>query len=315
LLEDIMTNDRPLFRFGVVVERAQSRNEWIAKARRAEELGYATFLVPDHIDKDIAPLVALTIAAEATTTIRVGSFVFDNDLRHPAILAKEVATLDMLSGGRFELGLGGGYLQTDYTQTGIPFDAPAVRISRFEEALHIIKKLFTEETVTFSGQYYTITDMRGIPRPVQRPHPPIYVGGGGKRVLSIAAQEADIVGFVPRNSRTGLNMKNATAQATLQKLEWVRATAGERFHQLELSSMVFLVIVSEDRSHTAQHVAGRFGLSAEQVLTSPQMLIGTISQISEDLQARREQFGISYIEVLEENMEKFAPVVAHLAGK
>lgn len=305
------------FRFGVVTERAQSRTEWLDKARKAEDLGYATFLVPDHIEKDLAPIGALMAAAEATTSIRLGSFVFDNDLRHPAVLAKEVATLEMMSGGRFELGLGAGYLSSDYVQTGISFDAAGVRISRFEEALLLIKKLFEEiDPVTFSGHYYTITDMKGLPRPVQKPHLPIYIGGGGKRVLSIAAKEADIVGFVPRNTPTGLDMRTATAQATLQKVEWVRAAAGEdRFQQLELSAMVFLVIVTEDRVHVAQRVAGRFGLSPEQVLGSPQMLIGNLSQISGDLQARRERYGISYIEVLEENMELFAPVVARLSGR
>src|SRR5260370_14881650 len=163
------------FRFGVISGNALSRAEWIAKARKAEELGYTTLLVPDHITVGIAPLTALAVAAQATTSLRVGSLVFCNSFRHPALLAKEVATLDLLSEGRFELGLGAGQLPADYTQTGIPLDATCIRISRLEEALHLMKQVFTGETVNFSGTYYTITEMQGKPIPIQRPHPPIYV--------------------------------------------------------------------------------------------------------------------------------------------
>lgn len=321
-----MVRQRP-FRFSVVVERAKSRDEWVSKAHIAEELGYDTFLVPDHIGKDIAPVAALMAATSATASLRIGSHVFNNDLRHPAILAKEAATLDMLSGGRFQFGLGAGANTLNYEQAGIQFDTPGVRLNRFEEALQIIKRLFTEDSVTFRGDYYTITNMKGLPRPVQKPHPPIYIGGGGKRVLSIAAREADIVGLVPKNGPKGLDMMSATAQSTAQKVEWVREAAGDRFNELELSCTVFIVIVTEDREHVAQQVASRFvlpreevkiagqvTLSAEQVLGSPQVLIGTVDQIIQNLQMRRELYGISSIEVLEERMEAFAPVVAGLAG-
>lgn len=302
------------FRFGVVTERAQSRSEWRDKAKGAEDLGYSTFLVPDHIEKDIAPIGALMAAADATTTLRIGSFVYNNDLRHPAVLAKEAATLDLFSEGRFEFGLGAGYLPSDYSQTGLPFEAAGVRISRFEEALHLCKKLFTEESVTFSGSFYTLDQMKGVPRPFQKPHPPIYIGGGGARVLSLAAREADIVGFAPKNSLKGLDMSTATAGATKKKIEWVRAAAGERFEYLELSCIVFRVIVTNNRVQAAQRAASHTGLSVEQVLESPHMLIGSVAQISEDLLARRELYGISYIEILEEYMEPFAQVVARLAG-
>ncbi len=302
------------FRFGVVTERAHSGAEWREKARRAEELGYDTFLVPDHSEKDIAPIAVMMAALDATTRLRVGSFVFNNDLRNPTILAKEVAMLDLFSEGRFEFGLGAGYLLADYEQTGIAFESAGVRISRFEEALRLIKQLFVEEVVNFSGTFYTADQTKGLPRPVQKPHPPVYVGGGGQRVLSLAAREADIVGFAPKNSQKGLDFGDATARCTANKVEWVRAAAGERFTSLELSCIVFRVIVTNDRAQALQRAAGYMGLSGEEVAGSPHVLIGTTDKIAEDLQTRRSLYGISYIEVLEEYMELFAPVVARLAG-
>ncbi|HAG97860.1 MAG TPA: LLM class F420-dependent oxidoreductase [Ktedonobacter sp.] len=303
------------FRFGVVTERAQSGAEWRTKAKKAEDLGYATFLVPDHNDKDIAPVAAMMAAADATTTLRIGSFVFNNDLRHPGLLAKEVATLDLFSEGRFEFGLGAGYLPSDYNQLGIPFERAGTRISRFEEALYLIKKLLTEEMpVTFSGNFYSIEQAKGLPRPVQKPHPPIYIGGGGERVLSFAAKQANIVGFAPKNSQKGLNMKDATAEAMTKKVEWVRTAAGECFSTLELSCIVFRIIITDHRVQAMQRAAGHIGLSVEEVATSPHLLIGSIDEIVADLQERRAQHGISYIEILEEYTEQFAPVVARLAG-
>ena len=182
------------FRFGVVSGNAVSHAEWVSKARRAEELGYAILLVPDHIVIGIAPLTALAVAAEATSTLRVGSLVLGNDFRHPAWLAKEAATLDLLSDGRFELGMGAGYLPADYAQTGLPFDSPGTRIDRLEEALDIVAQLFTGEAVSFSGKHYRVTGLQGRPTPVQRPGPPIFVGGTGRRLLSVAARRADSLG-------------------------------------------------------------------------------------------------------------------------
>src|SRR6266568_4197945 len=191
-----MTRQRP-FRFGVSVHQARSKEEWIALAQQAESLGYSTLQMPDHLGDQFAPVPALLAAAEATHTLRIGSFVFDNDFRHPVMLAREAATLDLLSGGRFELGLGAGWNRSEYEQAGIPYDSPGVRVSRMEEALHIIKGLLADGPVNFSGKYYTVTDLEGHPKPVQRPHPPILIGGGGKRLLSIAAREATTVGFTP----------------------------------------------------------------------------------------------------------------------
>lgn len=288
------------FRFGVVTGNALSHAEWIAKARKAEGLGYATLLVPDHITIGIAPLTALAVAAEATTTLRIGSLVFCNDFRHPAWLAKEAATLDLLSDGRFELGMGAGYLPADYTQTGIPFESPGTRVSRLEEAFRIMEQLFTQETVNFSGAYYTITGMQGKPKPVQKPHPPIYIGCSGKRLISIAAQRADSIGI-------GFNIwkrevTEVKPEDIAQKIAWVREAAGKRFEHLELGYTVFHIT----------HADGKTDVSFPPSL---HVLDGGIDQIVEEILARRERYGFSYIQVQEWQMEAFAPVVARLAGK
>src|SRR5437016_11924644 len=191
-------------------------------------MGFSTLYLPDHFTEQPGPIAALMAAADATTKLRVGSLVFDNDYRHPIVLAKEAATLDLLSDGRFELGIGAGWHGPDYEQTGIPFDPPRVRVSRLEEAVTVIKRLFGEEPVNFSGKYYTINGLTGLPRPVQRPHPPIFIAGGGKRVLSLAAREADIVGLHVKTyaDGSGGDVSSTSGDATLEKLEWVRQAAG-----------------------------------------------------------------------------------------
>src|SRR6266550_2451379 len=191
------------FRFGVICEHMQSAEEWVTKARQAEEYGYSTLLIRDHFIREpfgdqLAPLIALMAAANATKTLRVGSLVMDNDYRHPVMLAKEAATLDLLSGGRFELGIGAGWLRSEYEQAGMVFEPAGVRVSRLEEAIQVLKALFADQPITFAGDHYTITNLSGFPKPTQRPHPPILVGAGSKRMLALAAREADIVGILPK---------------------------------------------------------------------------------------------------------------------
>src|SRR5258707_7334266 len=186
------------FRFSVVIAAAPSRTAFVTLARRAEELGYATLLMPDRTITGLAVLPALAVAAAVTTSLRVGSYVFSNDFRHPALLAKEVATLDFLSDGRFELGLGAGVGPFDYQQLGLRFEDAGTRVGRLEEALSVIKRFFTEERVNFAGRHYTVTEMRGSPVSVQKPHPPIAIGGAGKRMLSLAAQEANSISIMYR---------------------------------------------------------------------------------------------------------------------
>jgi probable F420-dependent oxidoreductase len=302
------------FRFGSIVENVQTREELVSRARLAEKLGYDTLLVPDHFS-GMAPIAALMALADATTTIRIGSHVFGNDFRLPAMLAKEVATLDQLSGGRVQLGLGCGYMQEDYLQAGVPLDEPKARVNRFQEALYIIKHYFTDEVVNFSGKYYTATSLQGSTIHVQKPHPPIYIGGGGngKRMLGIAGREADIVG-----------VSIGTRESVKERLDWLRAAAQERFEQLELATMVFSVAVTEQRQMVAQRIASSqqagperrsFSLTPEQVLDSLQFLIGSEDQIVETLLDRRERLGYSYIQVAGKHLETFAPIVARLAGK
>jgi probable F420-dependent oxidoreductase len=312
-----VSNLRP-FRFGVQEHRASSATAWKEKARQVESLGYAALYLPDHFTDQLGPVAALMAAADATTRLRVGSLVFDNDYRHPVVLAKEAATLDLLSDGRLDLGLGAGWMASDYEQAGIPFDTPGTRIGRLEEALKIIKGLFTGEPFTFKGKHYNVAGIEGSPRPVQKPHPPILLGGGGRRMLGLAAREADIVnvnfdlreGAVNRNLvRTGL------AEATDEKLKWIKDAAGDRLDAIELSVTIFLANITDDRDSVATVMAAGIGAEPKDILSMPHFLIGTVDEVAEDLQRRRERYGISYVIVPGEADEAFAPVVARLAGR
>jgi probable F420-dependent oxidoreductase len=303
------------FRFGVASgPYAKTSKEWISKVCLAEDLGYDSFLVPDHFWLDVAPITALMAAAAATTSIRIGSHVFGNDFRSPAVLAKEVATLDMFSEGRFQLGLGCGYDLRDYQQAGIAFDEPKVRVDRFKEALFIIKHYFTDDVVNFSGKYYTVTNLKGSVTHVQKPHPPIYIGGSGKRMFTIAGREADIVG-----------VGGGTIRTVEERLNWLKEAAGPRIDHLELAVTIFLIgVTSNDWRKVPtlslpahlQHILGLGPeIAVEKARERIDMLVGTEDQIVETLLDRRERLGISYIQVTGEHFEAFAPVVARLAGR
>lgn len=306
------------FRFGIQTSKAASGDEWAQKARRIEELGFSSLFIPDHFGDQYAPLVALASAAAATSTLRLGTLVLDNDYRHPLVLAKEWATLDVLSNGRVEAGLGAGWMKTDYDESGISYDAPGTRIDRFKEGLAIIRGVFTSEgPFSYSGKFYKVTNAQALPRPVQKPHPAILIGAGAKRMTRIAARNADIVsvnfslaeGVVnPAVAATG------TAEATREKIGWMRDAAGSHFDDLELSCTIFLTIVTDDRPGMAERVAPGFGLTPADVLGSPHVLLGTVDQIVEDLQRRREEFGFSYVVFSGDVFEQTAPVVKRLAG-
>jgi len=319
-----MTQHHKPFRFGLLSHNTSPSQDYlVAQALRAEQAGYATFLLPDHLEDQFAPALALAMVAQATTSIRMGSCVFDNDFRHPALLAKDVATLDQLSHGRFEFGLGAGWMQSEYECIGLTFDRPIVRIDRLAEAIQIVKALLTEETVTFSGQYYSITGMRGLPKPLQKPYPPIYLGGSGKRMLQLAAREASCVGIVPRIKKAErgehmndlLDIDDATPEALQQKISWIREAAGPRFAELELNIVLLDVQVTDEREQTQRTLAERYGASAQALQDSPFFLIGNYEQICEKLWQIRERFGCSYIVTWEEHLESLAPVVAHLTGR
>lgn len=320
-----MSTRRP-FRFGVVMASGgqgpgwlgdgPSRETWTAKARRVEALGYSTLLVADHFVDILAPIPALVAAAAATTTLRLGTLVLDNDFRHPVVAARDAATLDVLSDGRLEIGIGGGWMKEEYDQAGIPFESPGTRTGRLEESVRILKGLFSGDPFSFDGRHYRIARLSGWPRPVQRPHPPILIGGGGPRLLRFAGREANVVGIAPRSlPEGGLDVSDFTAEATERKVGWVREAAGERFGSIELNILTFVTRVTDDRMGVAAHIAQGFGTTPEALLDSPHALIGSAEQIADDLEARRERFGISYVAVFEPALDDFAPVVARLAGR
>jgi probable F420-dependent oxidoreductase len=305
------------FRFAVQASSAATGQEWTALAREAESLGYSVLSMPDHFGDQFAPAPALAAAAAATTTLRIGALVFDNDYRHPVVLAKEAATLDVLSGGRLELGLGAGWLTTDYEQSGIACDPIGVRIDRMVEGVRVLKGLMGEGAFSFQGEHYTVTGLDGRPKPVQRPHPPVLIGGGGRRILSIAGREADIVG-IGANLRSGHIgphlVENVTADATARKVGWVREAAGDRFDQLELGMQVFLFTQTDDRVAAATGIAQFMETSVEEVLRAPIVLIGNEREVVDQLQRQREAYGVSYLAVTADSMRAFAPIVARLAG-
>lgn len=305
-------SDRP-FRFGAQLRGAGSGQEWREKCRRVEVLGYHTLAVADHFPRGLGPFSALATAAAITDCIRIGSFVLANDFRHPAVLAKETATLDLLSDGRLEFGIGAGWLRSEYEGTGIPFDSAGVRIERLEEAIPLIKRMWTEENVTAQGRFYNVSALSLLPRPVQAPHPPVMVGGGGQRILSLAARHADIVALNPRATREGTSdPRDITAVTTTQKLAWVRDAAGEHFRDLELNVVVLRVVPTDDREAAAHQLARDLHLTAAEVLDSPHLLLGTVDEMAETLRQRRGRYGISYITVTEDGLEPFAPVIARL---
>lgn len=274
--------------------------------------------MPDHFDDQLAPVPALMTAANVTTDLRIGALVWDNDYKHPAVLAKELATMDVLSEGRLELGIGAGWMISDYEQMGIPYDSAKVRIDRFVEGLKVIKGAMAEGPFSFSGDHYTITNYNGTPKPIQAPCPPILIGGGGKRVLSIAAREADIVGINATMSEgvVGLHtFSTMTAESVDEKVAIVREAAGARFNDIEMNIRAFLVSITDDAKQAASGIATMLGVEQQMVEQSPFALVGPTSKLIEDLLERRERWGFTYIIVGAEDVDAFAPVVAALSGK
>jgi probable F420-dependent oxidoreductase len=278
------------FRFGVQAPSAPSAQAWTELARKAEDLGYSTLLLPDHFGDQLAPVPAMQAAADATTDLRVGCLVFDNDYKHPVVLAKEVATIDVLSGGRVELGIGAGWLSSDYEQSGIQHDRAGVRIDRMEEGIAVLKGLFAEGAYSFVGDHYTITGLDGRPKPLQRPHPPFLIGGGAKRVLTIAGREADIVGVNPSIASGRVDAAaslSGAAEATDQKLEWVKAGAGDRYDELEINMLIFAAILTDDKQGTTENMAPLFSLDPAGLDAYPHVWIGSAESICADLEQRR----------------------------
>jgi probable F420-dependent oxidoreductase len=307
------------FRFGINIRDARSRAEWQDKARKVEDLGYSTLLVPDHFSAILSTIPAVMSAADATTRLRVGTNVLNNDLRHPVLLAREAATMDLLTDGRLELGLGAGYMRIEYDQAGLRFDRGGVRVERLAESVLIIKGLLGGAEVDFAGQHYRVTGHRIHPLPVQRPHPPIIIGGNGPRLLALAAREADTVNFTGITFTRGgtmLEMSGWRVAGVDERVGAIREAAGHRFDRLELSAQLQRVIVTERRREAAEELRKRWTqLSVEEILEAPYALIGTVEEMVDALHARRERWGLSYFVTFEPYMEVLAPIIARLTGK
>jgi probable F420-dependent oxidoreductase len=306
------------FRFGINVRDASSRAQWQDKARKAEQLGYAVLLVPDHLAAMLATIPAVMSAADATKSLRVGTNVLNNDLRHPVLLAREAATMDVLTDGRFELGLGAGYVQSEYDQAGLRFDRGGIRVERLAESVRIIKGLLGGAEVDFAGRHYRVTSHTIHPRPVQRPHPPIIIGGNGPQLLALAAAEADTVNFTGitfSRGGTTLDMSGWKAAGIDERMRVVREAAGERLGRLELSAQIQRVVVTDHPREAAEELQKTWTqLSVGEILEAPFVLLGTVDEMVDTLHARRERWGLSYFVTFEPYLETLAPIVAKLTG-
>jgi probable F420-dependent oxidoreductase len=307
------------FHFLADIARIRSGPELAARARRAEEQGYHAVVVPDHLLDQLSPVVALATAAAATSALRVSAFVFNNDLRHPAVLAQDLASIDVLSDGRLDVAIGAGWNRPEYDAIGLTFGPTPVRQARLAEAITVLKGCFSAEPFSFAGEHYTITDHTGTPAPVQRPHPPFFVGGGGRRTLTLAAREAQIVGLAPRIAPTGgVDARSLTLEATREKIEWVRSAAGDRFPSLELNvyPSTWPVTVTDGARGEARRVIeslrSRTGveLTETEVLESPHLFVGSIAGLTEKFLMLREELGITSIMVGHD--DSLAPVIEAL---
>jgi len=286
-------------------------------AARVESAGFHTLLAPDHAVGDMpAPMTTLVLAAEATSRLRVGTLVLNNDFRHPALVAREAATIDRLTDGRYELGLGAGNLQHEYDEIGLPFDPPAVRAARLEESARVVRALLAGQTLDFDGAYYRVAGHRCADRPVQD-HVPLLIGGNGRQVLAVAARTADIIGFTGFSHRGGgrsAQLSRFTDAGLRDQIEWVRSAEPSRFDALELSTLVQRVVITGNvRGAVADLQAEAPGLTAEDIVSSPYLLVGSAAHIVDQLRDRRERLGVSYITVFEPDFEAMTSIIERLS--
>ncbi len=301
-----------------------TRDDLITAARAAESKGYATFTVADHFNTPMAPFTALAIAAEATTTLRVAPYVLDNDFRHPSITAREVATIDELSGGRFDFGIGAGWKKPEYLEAGFTFDRPGVRISRLVEALQIFDQLFRGQPASFHGEHYHLEGLVLRPLSADRPRPPIMIGGGSPRILGVAATWADIVSVAVKATPEGrIDSGDSTAEGLEEKMRWVRDVAGDRFDRLTINAPLMDVMIGPDARALARRkldelrspdsfLAWTKELTEDDLLASPYFFFGTVADIVEHATASRERFGISSYSILGRTTADLGPVVEAL---
>lgn len=322
------TTVRP-FRFGFTGGASSKRQKLVDSAQTVEALGYSTFGLADHFARPFAPIVAGQAVADATTTLRITQTVLAQDFREPAVLAKELATLDVLSDGRLQVGLGAGWLRQEYEAAGMRFAPAPVRIARLEETAIILKRLFSEGRFSFAGEHYCISELEALPRPVQQPRPPIMIGGGGKNLLSVAARQADIVQLMPSNpgGRSLLNASQFSADAIEEKIGWIRDAAGSRFDEIELSAQLLACAVTdrpdEHLSDLATRIAAvtermggaRVAFDSNELRDSPIVAVGSSSEVCEKLVETRRRYGISYLAApIDARPDGLAPVIERLAG-
>jgi len=309
------------FRFLADAFDARSARELGERARAAEDLGVTTFVLPDHLVPQLAPVPYLATVAALTERLRISAFVHNNDLRHPAVLAQDLASLDVLSEGRLDVAIGAGWNRPEYEAIGLPFEPTPVRQARLAEAIQVLKGCFGEGPFSFQGDHYTIRDYDGHPKPVQKPHPPLFVGGGGRRTLELAAREANIVGLAPRIlSGQRADPDSITWAATEEKLDWVREAAGDRFDDLEFNvyPSQWPITITDDLHGEARKVVDlmreRTGLelSEQDVIDSPHIFIGSVDRFVEKFSELRERLGINSF--LVGSLDELGPVVERLAG-
>jgi probable F420-dependent oxidoreductase len=319
------------FRFGLQAYAPNSGKEWRELARKAEASGFSSFHLADHIIgpgpaltatghpvQTVAAIPAMAVAAEATSTIKVGCRVLCVDYRNPVMLAKEVATLDFFSEGRLELGLGAGWLQGEYEAIGVPFDRAGVRIDRFEEVIALLRASFAEGELNIDTPHVHAVGFDAVPKPFTKSGPPIMIGGGAKRILTIAGREADIVSLNFNNSSGKLGaagIGSSTAELTDQKIQWIKDGAGARFDQIEIEIAAYFTIVTPDGEGTRAKMAPMFGMTPEVFAEHPNALIGSVDEICDRIVERRERFGISYVSFGASVIDSVIPVVERLAGK
>jgi len=294
-----------------------SADDLIANAKLAEELGYSAVSLPDHFNDQAAPLIGLTAAAMATTTLRVLPLVLANDYREPFVLAKELATLDALSRGRLDFGIGAGWMISDYEEAGIAYDGAGVRIRRLRESVDILQALLAGGQVDADGEFYTVRGRLADPLPVQEGGIPLMLAGGKQKMLTLAGEKADIVGFNPGLTAGVIDQRagrTATAEKTDEKLEWIKDGAGSRFDSIELQTRIHITTITDDRDGVASELAPLLGLTPEEALASPHALVGTVDQLVDDIQRRRDRWGISFVSINGTEMQAFAPVVEALTG-
>ncbi len=311
-------------RYGLAAGRLESPEQWRETARKAQDLGYSVLLLADHLGQQWAPLPALIAAAEATTTLRVGTQVLANDFRRPVVLAKEIATMDVLTGGRFEPGIGVGHPATspigrsDYNQLGIEMDEPGPRVTRFEESLRLIKQfLHSDEKFDFEGEFYKAKDVVPSPSPVQKPHPPIMVAGAGPRMLRLCAREADIINIAPRPPIKGTTTRGRVGfgLAIQDELEILKGAASSRYDDLELCVFAESASLTDDAGTAVEELAAAFEISTEAAQEMPHTLIGNIGQMEEKVLLDKERYGVTYRIVQGPLMEALAPLVKATAGR